>query len=115
MEHLVVALEGPQELVESVAEIMDRNTIECSKPVRMTSVGDVIDSPIGAEEVKLILTNVVLVFKSAAAVTGFATALISLIRKWKTPVTLRNPQTGAPIGTVTNDDDETKVRTLLGL
>jgi len=99
-----LTIEGPSELIAAIPATEIDGT-DFSEPSSVAGSGDILDSPMGGDEISVILHTITVAFSTGTAALTFSIKLVELIRKLKAaPVTVRNPKTGRS----TTVDDSTE-------
>jgi hypothetical protein len=109
----MVALVAPAETLRRLQEQVSGPDFEWSEPTSLTSVADVLDSPIGGEEIRQGLEMAILIFKTGAAALVFAKAASDLLKVSTDAVVVKDASTGAKKGTITTSSSLSDVEAMV--
>lgn len=107
----IVSIVATPDLIKELQKC-ENDEIWMTEPSRIDSSADVLDAPLTPDQVKEILEFVKVVLETGVAATAFYTALLAAVRTLKTPVVVKDSETGKTKGVIdpnTSDEDAKKV------
>ena len=85
-----------------------------SEPVPAGGSADVLNAPLGAQEIKQILEMITLFASTATAVVAFANKLLELMRQFEVKaVPVRDSRNGRQLGTISETDTPEQIVEIL--
>jgi hypothetical protein len=109
-----ISLIACRELIEKFVEEEKLNGIEISEPVAVESPTDMLDAPIGIEEVKVYLEVITVAINTTAAGALLVDRILKMVKEYKGAFfKVQDPKSGREVGQLDGATSRTEAEALI--
>lgn len=110
---VAITLEGPSDLIRRIYDEVSVQDVLVSEPIVADSPVDMLNAPIGGDEVRQFLEVLTVAATTGTAIATFVDKVLAIVRESKGQLSIKDSASGKKIASITEENDVQSIKGLI--